>query len=59
MVLTVEELLSMLKEVDPKTEIHFGGLEFYRIHMKDNNINFEFNQQVYLNSDGKVVVENH
>ena len=58
MSLTVKELMEQLKDINPDTKIHFGGLEFLRIHMKNGNVNIEFCQTVLI-EDKKVIVQNH
>lgn len=40
-------------------DLSFGGLEFYRIKTRGENIAMvEFNQPVYLDDEGQVVVHN-
>jgi len=36
-----------------------GGLDFYRLKDREAHVQVEFNQTVYKNQQGKVVVENH
>lgn len=43
-------------------EVSFGGLEFYRpkeVDRVNKVINIEFNQTVYQDEQGNVVVQNH
>lgn len=57
--ITVGELRRALSLYEDDTELSFGGLEFYRVKSRGENLaQIEFNQPVYLNSDGQVVVEN-
>lgn len=55
---SVKEMIEELKKIDPNAKVYFGGLEFYRLHSKDGNAHFEFNQGIFI-EDNKVVVENH
>ncbi len=58
--ITVGELLDLLKSYDRNTDVSFSGLEFDTIKPSGKNlIQIRFVQQVYLNSSGDVVVENH
>lgn len=60
MKLTVKELIELLQVEDPELEITFGGLDFYRLKVVGENLNFEFNQTVYKNDEtGDVILENH
>jgi len=59
MEITVKSLIDELKMYDENLPIHFGGLEFYRLKDRGAHLQVEFNQTVYLDTDGKVVVENH
>ncbi|MGS3448538.1 hypothetical protein ACB376_11100 [Klebsiella electrica] len=57
--LTVGELLDQLKHYPRDTKISFSGLDFYRLKWRGENlVQIEFNQQVYRNAEGLVVVEN-
>jgi hypothetical protein len=57
--ITVGELLDQLKGIDRNTRISFSGLDFYRIKRRGQNLlQIEFNQQVYLDESGNVVVDN-
>ncbi|MGO2354044.1 MAG: hypothetical protein ACTH58_04850 [Marinomonas foliarum] len=58
--ITVGELLDQLEGIDRNARISFSGLDFYRIKRRGPDIlQIEFNQQVYLDESGRVVVENH
>ncbi len=58
--ITVGELREHLKVFPDDWEVTFGGLEFYRTKQRgDKLVQIEFNQTVYRNAKGKVVVENH
>jgi hypothetical protein len=60
MKITVGELKLHLKSYADDCELYFGGLEFYRLKQRgDKLVQFEFNQTVYKDSQGRVVVENH
>lgn len=57
--ITVGELQNQLNGYDPETEIYFGGLDFYRVKSRGpKNVQIEFNQLVYLDEKGLVVIEN-
>jgi hypothetical protein len=57
--ITVGRLRRELQEYDDDTELSFGGLEFQRVKSRGNNLaQIEFNQLVYLDSSGRVVVQN-
>lgn len=58
--ITVGDLLTQLRGCDPNAQLYFGGLDFYRVKPRGANIiQIEFNQSVYLDEVGLVVVENH
>jgi len=57
--ITVKELKEQLNNFDDNLEVYFGGLDFYRLKNRDAYLQVEFNQTVYKDKDGKVVVENH
>lgn len=59
MKITVKELIEQLKKEDQNLEVSFGGLEFYRLKDRGGCLQIEFNQTVYVNDSGKVVIENH
>lgn len=57
--ITVGELRQALSLYSDDTELSFGGLEFYRLKSRGDKLaQIEFNQPVYLDSSGRVVVEN-
>lgn len=57
--ITVGELKEKLSNFSDDTELSFSGLEFYRLKIRgDKLVQIEFNQPVYLNDKGYVVVEN-
>lgn len=57
--ITVGELKSQLSGYPDHYTIDFSGLDFYRLKQRDEaHIQMEFNQQVYLNGEGRVVVDN-
>ena len=57
--ITVKELRDQLKLYDDNMELFFGGLDFYRLKDRGGCVQVEFDQTVYLNDQGLVVVENH
>ena len=57
--ITVKELIERLKVEDQDLEVYFGGLEFYRLKDRGGVLQVEFNQSVYPDEQGFVVVENH
>ncbi|MFW0714432.1 hypothetical protein [Pedobacter sp. N23S346] len=59
MKITVGELIEQLKKEDQELEVSFGGLDFYRLKDRGGCLQFEFNQFVYKDDDGLVVVKNH
>jgi hypothetical protein len=57
--ITVGRLRQELKMFDDDTELSFGGLEFHRVKSRgDNLVQIEFNELVYLDASGRVVVQN-
>lgn len=59
MKITVKELIEQLKKEDPDLEVYFCGLDFYRLKDRGGYLQIEFNQSVYKEDDGSVVVVNH
>ena len=59
MKLTVKEFIELLKKEDQDCELNFSGLDFYRLKDRGGSIQVEFNQTVYKDEQGKVIVENH
>lgn len=59
MKITVKELIEELQKEDETLEISFGGLDFYRLKDRGGSLQIEFNQTVYRDYSGLVVVENH
>lgn len=58
--ITVGRLMEELKIFDPDAEIHFGGLHFYRLKSRgDLIVQCEFDETVYRDSAGRLVVEDH
>jgi|GEM_PF-1032818 len=56
--ITVGWLRQWLKVYPDDFELSFGGLEFYRIKTRGENLAMvEFNQAVYLDEDGQVVIQ--
>ena len=60
MTLTVRDLKEMIKDLDDDVELYFGGLDFYRLKMRDKKLlQVEFSQSVYKDpSTGKVIIVN-
>ena len=59
--ITVRELMSHLEGLPPEAEIFFGceSLEFHRVKMRgENYYQIEFNQTVYDDEEGNVIVQN-
>lgn len=55
---TVGELKKHLEIYPDDMELNFGGLDFYRVKMRGENIlQIEFEQVVYKNESGKIIVE--
>jgi hypothetical protein len=59
MKITVKELIERLKVEDQDLEVYFGGLEFYRLKDRGGVLQVEFNQSVYPDEQGFVIVEDH
>ncbi len=58
--ITKKQLLEALESYPDDFRISFGGLQFYRAKLYGNDlIHIEFNQTVYLDDDGRVIVQNH
>ena len=59
MEITVGELKRDLSLYADDCIITFGGLDFYRVKQRgDKLLQIEFNQNLHLDSKGKVVVQN-
>ncbi|ECC9580731.1 hypothetical protein ACK1DB_004356 [Salmonella enterica] len=57
--ITVGILIDLLQSYPRDTLLDFSGLDFYRLKWRaENLVQIEFNQLVYRNSDGLVVIEN-
>lgn len=57
--INVGELKRKFSIYPDECELFFGGLDFYRLKLRGEKLlQFEFNQPVYLDSKGRVVVEN-
>lgn len=59
MEITIKELIEDLEKYDKKLPLYFGGLDFYRLKDRGHFLQVEFNQTVYKNQDGKIIIENH
>lgn len=57
--ITIGELKEMLSAYPDHYSLTFSGLEFYRLKQRDDElVQIEFNQPVYLDGSGKVVIHN-
>ncbi|AYR26965.1 hypothetical protein RC54_10555 [Herbaspirillum rubrisubalbicans] len=57
--LTIGAFKRLLAGFDDNDHLDFSGLDFYRLKTRGPNlVQVEFNQQVYRNAEGDVVVEN-
>jgi hypothetical protein len=57
--ITLGQLRSALAQYSDDTEISFSGLTFYRTKLRgDKLVQIEFNEQVYRDASGRVVVQN-
>ncbi|ECC3465318.1 hypothetical protein AA471_22160 [Salmonella enterica subsp. enterica] len=57
--ITVGILLDLLQSYPRDTLLYFSSLDFYRLKWRGENLlQVEFNQLVYRNSDGLVMIEN-
>lgn len=55
---TVGELREQLEGYSEDAELYMGGLQFYRLKRRGEKlVQLEFNQQVYRDEDGEIVVE--
>ncbi|MUU79813.1 hypothetical protein [Winogradskyella endarachnes] len=59
MKITVKDLIERLQKEDETLSVYFGGLDFYRVRQVGEHVHIEFNQTVYQDDSGLVVVENH
>lgn len=56
--ISVGDLKRQLTSYDDDAVLYFGGLDFYRLKQRGEKIvQVEFNQQVYRDSSGKLIVE--
>ena len=59
MEITVGEMLDQLKVFPKDTTLYFGGLDFYRLKSRgDDLVQVEFDQPVYRDDTGRVIVDN-
>ena len=57
--ITVGELRAHLEVFPDDWTLDFCGLDFYRTKARgEKHVQIEFNQPVYLDANGKVIVEN-
>jgi hypothetical protein len=59
MEITVKELIRELSLSDPELPVYFCGLDFYRVKDRGGMVQIEFNQTVYKEDDGRVIVVNY
>ncbi len=57
--ITVKTLISELSTYDGEMKISFSGLDFYRLKDRGEYLQIEFNQTVFKNENGEVVIQNH
>jgi hypothetical protein len=58
--ITVGDFKEMLNAYDDDMWLDFSMLDFYRLKQRaDDLVQVEFNQTVYRDEEGNVVVENH
>jgi hypothetical protein len=57
--ITVGDLIKQLSPCDADLPVYFGGLDFYRVKDRGGLIQIEFNQTVYKDDTGRVIVQNH
>lgn len=55
----VKELIELLKRENPELDVDFSGLDFYRLKDRGGFLQIEFNQSVYKDSSGNVIIENN
>ncbi len=58
-IITVKELREELAKYPDNHEVFFGGLDFYRLKDRGTLVQIEFNQTVYKDNSGKVIIENN
>jgi hypothetical protein len=57
--ITIGDLKEHLAAYPDHYSIDFCGLDFYRLKQRgEQHVQMEFNQSVYLNPEGRVVVQN-
>ena len=57
--MTIGELRKHFDEIPDDWTVNFSGLDFYRIKRRDEkHVQIEFSQLDYLDSGGRVIVEN-
>lgn len=60
MTVTIGDFKAELDKYPDHCELHFSGLDFYRLKRRgDSTVQVEFSQTVYKDKTGRVVVENH
>lgn len=58
--ITVGDMIDHLKIYDRNMKLDFSTLDFYRLEQRGPNlVQVEFNQTVYRDDQGRVVVDNH
>lgn len=56
----VGELIDHLRVFDNSDELYMGGLTFYRLKKRGEKlVQVEFNESVYVDESGTIVVEQH
>ena len=57
--ITVKEFKELLEHHDENLPLTFSGLSFFRLKDRGGDVQVEFNQSVYRDDEGNVVIENH
>ncbi len=56
--ITIGKMIDLLKAYPVDTELYFGGLDFYQLRLRGDDVSIEFNQSV-SESKGIVTIQNH
>jgi hypothetical protein len=59
MEITVKELQELLKNQPSDNKVDFGGLDFLRLKDRGDITQFEFNQTIFKNEKGDIVIQNN
>ncbi|MFW6046993.1 MAG: hypothetical protein ACOCP4_04320 [Candidatus Woesearchaeota archaeon] len=55
----IKDFIEELKKYDSDLVLNFSGLDFYRLKDRGDFVQVEFNQNVYKDKHGKVIIENN